>query len=219
VGSKASAWQESKILCNGAENMIMTDKAKKLILSFEGLDQPYKWSRGDSGISIGRGYDLGYVTPLEFAADWADYLPNNHIERLKKVCGLKGESARMVATKFIDIRITPESADAVFELNMLPKQIWRTIVAFPGVEELPDDAQGALVSLVYNRGPSMGTPNEDGTPDSRAEMRTIRDAVKFGDLVTIAKQLRSMKRLWVGKGLDGLLRRRDAEAALVESCI
>jgi GH24 family phage-related lysozyme (muramidase) len=51
------------------------------------------------------------------------------------------------------------------------------------------------------------------------EMRTIRDAVKVGDLVTIVKQLRYMKRLWIGKGLDGLLRRRDAEAALVESCI
>ena len=192
--------------------MIMTDKAKRLILSFEGLDQPYKWPRGDSGISIGRGYDLGYVTASEFAADWADYLPNNHIERLKKVCGLKGESARRVATKFIDIWVSPESADAVFELNMLPKHMWRTIVAFPGVEELPADAQGALVSLVYNRGPAM-----EG--DRRMEMRTIRDAVKVGDLVTIVKQLRYMKRLWVDKGLDGLLRRRDAEAALVESCI
>jgi GH24 family phage-related lysozyme (muramidase) len=212
VGSKAGTWQESKILCNGVETMIMTEKAKRLILSFEGLDQPYKWPRGDSGISIGRGYDLGYVTPSEFAADWADYLPAETIERLKKVCGLKGESARRVATRFADIWITPESADAVFERNMLPKQMWRTIIAFPGVEELPADAQGALVSLVYNRGTAM-----EG--DRRMEMRTIRDAVKFGDLVTIAKQLRSMKRLWIGKGLDGLLRRRDAEAALVESCI
>lgn len=199
--------------------MIMTEKAKKLILSFEGLDQPYKWSRGDSGISIGRGYDLGYVTASEFAADWADHLPKEYIERLKLVCGLKGESARRVATKFVDMWITPESADAVFEQNMLPKQKWRTIIAFPGVEELPADAQGALVSLVYNRGTSMGEPNADGSPDRRMEMRTIRDAVKFGDLRMIAKQLRYMKRLWVGKGLDGLLKRRDAEAALVESCI
>jgi hypothetical protein len=28
-----------------------------------------------------------------------------------------------------------------------------------------------------------------------------------------------MKRLWVGKGVDGLLKRRDAEADLVESAI
>ena len=50
-------------------------------------------------------------------------------------------------------------------------------------------------------------------------MRAIRDAVARQDLREIANQLRSMKRLWVGKNLDGLLRRRDAEAELVESCI
>ena len=33
--------------------------------------------------------------------------------------------------------------------------IERTRAAFPGVDALPADAQGALVSLVYNRGPGM----------------------------------------------------------------
>jgi GH24 family phage-related lysozyme (muramidase) len=55
--------------------------------------------------------------------------------------------------------------------------------------------------------------------DSRREMRAVRDAVANGDLQEIANQLRSMKRIWEGKGLDGLLRRRDAEADLVESAI
>jgi GH24 family phage-related lysozyme (muramidase) len=32
----------------------------------------------------------------------------------------------------------------------------------------------------------------------------------------MADLVRSMKRLWVGKGLDGLLRRRDEEAELIE---
>ena len=40
-----------------------------------------------------------------------------------------------------------------------------------------------------------------------------------GDLQEIANQIRAMKCLWEGKGLDGLLKRRDAEADLVESCI
>ena len=40
-----------------------------------------------------------------------------------------------------------------------------------------------------------------------------------GDLQEIADQIRAMKRLWVGKGVDGLLKRRDAEADLVESSI
>ena len=88
----------------------------------------------------------------------------------------------------------------------------QTAQAFPGVDALPADAQGALFSLVYNRGTSM-------TGDSRSEMRAIRDAVPAGDLQKIADQLRAMKRLWVGKGLDGLLKRRDAEADLAESSI
>ena len=88
--------------------------------------------------------------------------------------------------------------------------------AFPGLEKLPADAQGALVSLVYNRGTSMvDKPGED----RRKEMRAIRDAVEEQDLQEIADQLRSMKRLWAGKGLDGLLARREAEAELVESTI
>jgi GH24 family phage-related lysozyme (muramidase) len=57
-------------------------------------------------------------------------------------------------------------------------------------------------------------------------MRNIRTCVGSYDEVNkneilqqIADEIRSMKRLWEGKGLAGLLRRRDAEAALVESCI
>ncbi len=40
-------------------------------------------------------------------------------------------------------------------------------------------------------------------------MRDIRDAVLKGDVKAIARNLRKMKRLWVGKGQDGLLKRRD----------
>jgi GH24 family phage-related lysozyme (muramidase) len=54
--------------------------------------------------------------------------------------------------------------------------------------------------------------------DKRKEMRAIRELVKKKDYRGIAKELRAMKRIWEGKGANGLLRRRDAEAALVESC-
>jgi hypothetical protein len=55
--------------------------------------------------------------------------------------------------------------------------------------------------------------------DDRREMRAIRDLVPQANLAGIATELRSMQRLWIGKKLDGLLARREAEAALVESCI
>ena len=54
--------------------------------------------------------------------------------------------------------------------------------------------------------------------DSRLEMRNIRVLVPKKDYKGIAEELRKMKRIWKGKGLDGLLARRDAEADLVETC-
>jgi len=107
-------------------------------------------------------------------------------------------------------------AEEVFRTRSIPLQYFRTAQAFPGVELLTLDAQGALVSLVFNRGTSMvDKPGED----KRKEMRAIRDAVPTQDLREIAAQLRSMKRLWEGMNLQGLIDRREAEAVLVESCI
>ena len=56
----------------------------------------------------------------------------------------------------------------------------------------------------------------DTSPGNRLEMRQIRDAMQAADFSPIPDLIRSMKRLWQGKGLDGLLARRDAEAALFE---
>jgi GH24 family phage-related lysozyme (muramidase) len=190
----------------------ITDEALALILEAEGLDQPGKWPGGGSGITLGIGYDIGFVTPKQFEEDWSPFLSSDEIERLKTAIGLTGGNAKMRAPQFRDITVTREQAIEVFKNRTLPLHSKRTEDAFPGVENLPADAQGALVSLVFNRGPSMSGPR-------RAEMRAVRDAVANGDLQEIADQIRAMKRLWVGQGLDGLLKRRDAEADLVESAI
>jgi GH24 family phage-related lysozyme (muramidase) len=81
--------------------------------------------------------------------------------------------------------------------------------AYPGVEELPADAQAALLSLVFNR----GTRKSGST---RREMKALEALVANADLDGIAAEILKMKRLWEGKGLDGLLRRREHEAALVK---
>ena|SRR2546423_1480922 len=188
------------------------DEALALILDAEGLDQPGQWPGGESGITIGVGYDLGFVTPEQFEKDWTPYLSSDEIERLKDVIGLSGDRARQRAGEFRDIKIKRADAEQVFKERTLPLYSQRAENALPGIDQLPPAAQGALVSLTFNRGTAM-----DG--DRRREMRAIRDAVAAGDLQQIANQLRSMKRLWEGKGLDGLLKRRDAEADLVESSI
>jgi GH24 family phage-related lysozyme (muramidase) len=190
----------------------LTEKAKNLIFEFEGIDQPSDWPGGASGITIGIGYDLGYESSDDFEADWQPLLTAGDFTTLSQVVGLKGAQAQAKASGLKTIKIKTSDAEQVFLERSVPKYQAMTQKAFPGVDALPADVQGALVSLVYNRGASM-----EG--DSRKEMRAIRDAVPNGDLQEIANQLRAMKRLWVGKGLDGLLKRRDAEADLVESAI
>ena len=44
----------------------------------------------------------------------------------------------------------------------------------------------------------------------------VADGVRCGETAAIAAQIRASKRLWVGAGLDRLIRRREAEACLVE---
>ncbi|QQR97778.1 MAG: hypothetical protein IPK18_13225 [Sphingobacteriales bacterium] len=67
-----------------------------------------------------------------------------------------------------------------------------------------------MLSIVYNRGSSLvGT--------GRTEMKNIVPLVKTKDLKEIAKEIRSMKRIWENNpNTRGLLIRREAEAVLVE---
>jgi len=184
--------------------------ALDLILESEGVDQPWKWPGCDSGITIGYGYDLGYEK--NFAGDWTGHLPATQIDALKPARGLRGEYAQEIAHIFKWITIRKSDALEVFEKISLPHYEDETRRAFPGLQNLPELAQGALVSLVFNRGSGMVGPR-------RAEMRAIRSAVVCRNLAEIAKQLRAMKHLWRGQGLNGLLVRREKEAELIEAAM
>jgi GH24 family phage-related lysozyme (muramidase) len=189
-----------------------------MIIDAEGLDQPFKFPGGDSGVSLGRGYDLSAETRAELLNDWTGWLADEQLQRLTQAVGKKGEAARQACSGYRDIQITNQMADDVFYSFTVPKYYATTKTAFPGVEKLPGSAQGALLSLVFNRGPSM-------TGDRRTEMRAIRDAIANGDPINnwadlrqeIASQFRSMKRLWVGTDVSGLVARRETEAELVEA--
>jgi hypothetical protein len=198
--------------------VVISEKALDLILSFEGMDQPGKWPGVSSGITLGHGYDLGYHTHDQLMGDWGPHLSDAVLNRLAKALGKRGSAAKAMAPRFSDIRITVKAADGVFSKSTLPRIRSNTQVAFPGVTSLPVDAQGALGSLVYNRGTSMNP-----TKDKRKEMWEVRDLVADTNLSMpdklsrIAERLRAMKRHW--PNTRGLRRRRDAEADLIESCI
>ncbi len=202
------------------QDAFISQKALDLIVESEGFDQPSRWPGGASGISIGVGYDLGYTTDAEFRGDWSPHLPSAIVNRLAEALGKAGAAAQAMAPRFHDISVPHDAAMAVFKTRTIPHFRALTLAAFPGMEKLPADAQGALISIVYNRGPGM-----DG--DRRREMRAIRDAIanyRTGDdlkplLEKIADEIEAMKRLWAGAGLDGLLTRRDAEAGLVRGAV
>jgi hypothetical protein len=167
------------------------------------------WPGGESGVTIGIGYDLGTVATSEFSADWRAYLPVADMAALTKVVGYQGARARNALPSVKSVVVTFDPAEKVFYLTTLPKVAVETRRLYPGTEKLPPDAAGALVSLVYNRGTRL-----EG--DTRKEMRAIRALVPNIDLAGIAAQLRSMKRLWDPDDLPGLIARREAEAVLVE---
>ena len=169
------------------------------------------WPGGRSGVTIGIGYDLGYVSKTKIEDDWAGLLSGSTLEQIVRAAGKKGRSAKNEVSRLkrTRIHIPYDAAKEVFFKKTLPRYAQRTRKAYPGVEDLPPDAQAMLLSLIYNRGASM-------RGSRRKEMLAIKKLVKRQDLLGVAKQIAAMKRLWVNKGLPGLLKRRDKEAILVK---
>ncbi len=187
-------------------------KALELILEFEGLDQPHQRPPGESGITIGIGFDLGYCTAAEFLDAWQRHLPDFMVKALLRTIGVKGQAAEALSRTLAKYpRITREDAMEVFERCTLPKWTAATARAYPGLHVLNADQQGVLVSLCFNRGPSLEGPR-------RREMKAIREILTRPHSANIkarciAEQILAMQRLW--PDIPGLQRRRRAEAALM----
>jgi GH24 family phage-related lysozyme (muramidase) len=206
---------------------MLSKKSLDLILEFEvgGGENYYNkflknpaWPGEQSGVTIGIGYDLGYVNKSEFSEDWKD-LPKQIFDRLYKVVGIKGYNAKNLIRGLKDINIPWELSLQVFN-NKTVVKFWNlTKQTFPNFDNLPEDAKGGLVSLVFNRGNAL-----EG--DRRREMKLIRDGMKLVSsfdqkaLTFIANQIRSMKRIWIGGSIEkGMSRRRDAEAKIIEESL
>jgi hypothetical protein len=175
------------------------------------LSQP-TWPGGSSGVTIGIGYDLGYRTRTQINDDWSPHVSEATASHLRSAAGIRGQDAKGVARslKQAGVRVSLEAAKSVFWTFTLPEFSALTRKTYPGTNQLPPDAQAALVSLVYNRGGNLNGPR-------RVEMANIRGHVRNRDLEAIAAEIEAMKRLWVNARLDGLLRRRDREARLVRA--
>lgn len=194
------------------------ERAVALIIAFEvGSPALYQrryrapiWPGAASGVTVGLGYDLGHRARHVIALDWA---PHPQASRLQDASGITGPPARTLLPQLADITVDFPLARRVFDCTSLIEhhRIARRVFVPRHFDQLPPLAQGALVSLVFNRGGSMvGSP--------RIEMRTIRDeCLPRQDLACIARELRAMVRLWQGRDIEqGMRRRRYAEADMAE---
>jgi len=167
---------------------------------------------GESGITVGIGYDCGYVTGAEIRRDWGGKIAAGMVTALVGVAGLKGASAQKVlASVRPKVDVPWAVAIDVFSNVSIPKYMAMARNGLPGFDDLTPDCKGALLSLVYNRGASF---RNSGARYS--EMRAIRADMLSGDLADIPVQLRKMKRLWTTASVRGVALRRDQEARLFE---
>jgi hypothetical protein len=167
---------------------------------------------GQSGITIGIGYDCGYSTAEGIRRDWSDKLPTSMVEDLCKVAGLKGRAAQdKLAWIRPRVDVPWKTALDVFSNTSIPKYLKSTDNGLPNFDFLNPDCKGVMLSLVYNRGASFSQPG-----DRYREMRQIRELMVAKKFDGIPAQLRSMKRLWTTPSVRGVALRREQEARLFE---
>jgi len=212
------------------KSLAVSQKSIDMIVAFEVsspaiYERKYRkptWPGGASGVTVGIGYDLGYYTAKQVNDAFSRYVTPAMLQLMQSVRGLKGVAAKNALSTVSAVDIPYTTAAQVFHESTLPQFAAMVRKIYPGVEKLPPDAQGALLSLVYNRGADI-----DPKKDRRKEMSRIvviingiaekseSAATYYTDqgLMEIAAQIRAMKRLW--PTVKGLRDRRDKEADLM----
>jgi len=151
-----------------------------LILSNEGFD-PHPnvpANSAASGVTVGYGYDLGQQKPEAIERNLADYYTPQQITKLKTMSGLHGALARESLSDVCDILISEENAKRL-ALSSMRSYAQQAVNVFPQLINLHPHCQGAMLSLIYNRGSGLhGKSVEE--EDRRREMREIKNALEAG---------------------------------------
>lgn len=182
------------------------------------------WPTGQSGVTVGIGYDLGYNTKQQISNDWKGLVSEPFLTYMQSVAGLKGLAAKSKTTKLFKVPL--DIARKVFVEKTLPRYCKDTLTAYPTADQLHANAAGGLVMLVFNRGSSFGTVGKKSW-ETRKEMRELKPLIDAQNYTAIAAKIRAMKRLWDGlddvnlkrseseQRISALLLRRDVEADLI----
>ncbi|MGF3021708.1 DNA/RNA non-specific endonuclease [Methylobacterium aquaticum] len=175
------------------------------------------WPKGQSGITIGFGYDLGYVGKAEFDRDWAA-LPAADRAALAATIGRHGGNASPAAMQALlagvqHVVVGWAVSEAVFRAATLPKFAGLTDRRLDNCDLLSGDSFGALVSLTFNRGASYAKAG-----DRYTEMNRIREAMTARRFERIPGLILAMRRIWKGTAIQAEMdRRRANEAALFKA--
>jgi GH24 family phage-related lysozyme (muramidase) len=196
----------------------VSEKLAEKIHIWEGYKpHPYR-PGGASGVTIGIGYDLGQQSVTQIRTDLNGIFNTNDINRLVTVAELQGQQAQTALSTVSNINVSLEQAKRL-AIVTFRRYVQKVVDVYPDVLEFHPDCQGALLSLVINRGNSFTVPSVE----ARIEMRQIQDDFRNNTPENIPRRIVRMKRLWmnaqgqpISSDVAGLLPRRDEEAAFFE---
>lgn len=178
---------------------------------YEKTEEHWDWPGGQSGPTVGAGYDCGYVSLAECRADWTGIVDDATLANILKGVGYTGSRAHFfVNTQHDAVTVTWAQAMREFTEREIPKWEMRCEAALPNFTLLPPDSAGALLSVTYNR----GTGGFHSHLPRYREMVTIAQLMAAKDFGKIPAQIASMARLW-REGSD-LWQRRHDEAKLFQ---
>ncbi|WP_315837678.1 peptidoglycan-binding protein [Bradyrhizobium prioriisuperbiae] len=212
----------------------VSDRAFQLIVNYETGGKPYYerviksrpiWPKASSGITIGFGYDLGYVGLDEYRRDWAALIAKLTPQQRHALDACVGhhsgkdsaQTMQALLASVTDVIASWSDSEVVFKAKTLPKFALMTEKALPNCKSLNGDCFGVLVSLTFNRGASYGLAHDPAKDprDRYREMRAIKAAMVAKSFADIAGQIKAMVRIWAGTDIEtGMKRRRSDEADL-----
>jgi len=209
------AFKSARKISKRATSLIIASEVSGIAQYQQRFHNP-TWPGGTSGVTIGVGYDLGFVNIREYRGAWSYYLGAEDFAALAECCGLQGALADKALERVGRIDIPWKVASRQFEEQIQPRCTGETQGVLANCDVLSADSLGALVSLVYNRGAAGFVVPASKDPGGRfTEMRNIKTLMDAKQFAGIPGQLLAMRRLWQSDPHgQGLVLRRELEAQL-----
>lgn len=164
------------------------------------------WPKGQSGVTLDPGCDLGYIDPQLFKDAYEPILSPSEVQACLGVIAkkIRGEKAvdEINSNRILkNIRISRDQADDAFPV--IASKYWLEISnRFPTLKtpDCPPSVQTALLSLAYNR----GAHNKD--------LEQLRQYTRIGNWIGAAKAIGNMQQ---GHKLPGIRKRRRLESEMI----